>query len=326
MARSDDERFMARALQLAANGRYSTSPNPMVGSVIVSAGGRIIGEGWHRQYGGPHAEVNAVNSVADADRPLLPESTIYVTLEPCSHYGKTPPCAELLVRTGFRRVVTGSDDPNPKVSGRGIAMLRDAGIEVDTGVLREQCDALNYKFLAAHRRGFPWVTLKWACSADGYLDGRFSTPQTAQTVHARRAQADAIVAGAGTILADRPRLDVRLIEGRSPRPVILDRHGLLGPADLDSLTRSADALHITDGRTVEELLRGLYRDFGYISVLVEGGAKVLDSFIESGLWDEAFVEVSPRRISGSVPAPQLPGPPAGAEHADSNTIYRYENR
>jgi len=157
---TSDRMYMRRALQLAANGRGHVSPNPMVGAVIVASEGRIIGEGWHRHYGGPHAEVNAVNSVAENDRKLLGESTIYVTLEPCSHYGKTPPCAKLLVDIGIGRVVVGAGDPNPLVAGRGIAMIREAGIPVAEGLLAEECCELNKTFMTAHTLHRPFVTLK----------------------------------------------------------------------------------------------------------------------------------------------------------------------
>lgn len=323
MSAPDDELYMRRALQLAANGRGYTSPNPMVGAVVV-ARRRIIGEGWHRQFGGPHAEVNAMNSIAEADRPLVGEATIYVTLEPCSHYGKTPPCAAMLVERGVRRVVVGSGDPNPKVSGRGIAMLRQAGIEVDTGVLEKECEALNEAFMTAHRRHRPFVTLKWAQSADGYIDGRFSRPDGRQLVHWRRAQADAIVVGAGTVLADNPSLTVRDIEGRSPRPVVLDRRGLLVGSDLP-LMRREDTIHITSGESLRSVLERLYGEFGYISVLVEGGAGVLGAFIAEGLWDRAYVECSPDEIRGNVKAPTLPCQPAAAHPLPPNTVYEYRN-
>ena len=181
-----DERYMRRALQLAARGMGNTSPNPMVGAMIVAPDGRIIGEGYHRRCGEGHAEVNAVASVTAADLPLLPESTMYVTLEPCSHYGKTPPCARLIIDRGIRRVVVGAADPFPEVSGRGIAMLREAGVEVTEGVLADESRRLNCRFMTAHSQGRPWVTLKWAQSADRYIDSdrpdgrpeRFSTPLT----------------------------------------------------------------------------------------------------------------------------------------------------
>lgn len=301
---------MRRALQLAANGRRWTSPNPMVGAVIV-CDGRIIGEGWHRRFGGPHAEVNAVRSVADPA--MLRRSTIYVTLEPCSHYGKTPPCAKLLIDMGLPRVVVGSLDPNEKVAGRGVRMLREAGADVTVGVLEEECRALNRAFMTAHTLHRPYVMLKWACSADGFLDceraegepaPRFSTAESMQMMHALRADFDAIMVGSSTVINDDPRLDVRLFTGRSPRKVVVDRRGRLdadrnvfrgeptllysarpdapGTAELISIGLDADLLTI-----LEDLFRR-----GIISVMVEGGATLLKSFIAQDLWDEARIEIS----------------------------------
>ena len=165
-----DAKYMRRALELAANGMGGASPNPMVGAVIVAPDGRVIGEGWHRVRGLGHAEVNAVASVKPEDAGLLKSSTMYVTLEPCSHYGKTPPCAELIIRTGIPHVVIATVDPNPKVSGRGIEMLRQAGVEVETGLLGQEARNLNRRFFTSQLLGRPWITLKWACSADGYMD------------------------------------------------------------------------------------------------------------------------------------------------------------
>ena len=186
-----DQSMMARALQLARLGRGHVSPNPMVGAVIVGANGRIIGEGFHRRYGGPHAEVNAVAAVGD--RTLLRGATIYVTLEPCSHYGKTPPCASLLIESGFTRVVVGCTDPNPLVAGRGINLLRQAGIDVTVGVLEAECRQLNRRFMYAHENGMPWVMLKWAQTSDGRLAAAsgeprllISTPFTTVLMHRER--------------------------------------------------------------------------------------------------------------------------------------------
>ena len=199
---TDDSKYMRRALALAGNGRGFASPNPMVGAVIVAPDGRIIGEGWHRVFGRAHAEVNAIASVADSDRGLLHESTMYVTLEPCSHYGKTPPCAKLLVETGLRRVVIATVDPFPKVAGRGIAMLRDAGIEVEVGLMGEEARRLNRRFFTAHACRRPFVVLKWAMSADGFMDRRrdsvhknacrFSTPLTTMSTMKLRSECDAV--------------------------------------------------------------------------------------------------------------------------------------
>lgn len=314
----NDRIYMRRALDLAAFGRGHVSPNPMVGAVIVEPGGHIIGEGWHRRYGGPHAEVNAFASVKDADAHLIAASTIYVSLEPCSHYGKTPPCAELLIAKGIKRCVAAVTDPNPKVAGRGLDMLRNAGIEVTAGVLEAEARTLNRTFFTAHTLHRPFVTLKWAQSADGYIDGHFSGPLARQLCHYRRAQADGIIVGAGTVIADNPSLDVRDIAGRSPRRIVLDRHSLV--AD-----RMPDAIHISGGRSIEELLASLYRDHGMISVLVEGGACVLDSFISAGLWDEAYVELSPRRIAGRIKAPTLSIPPHRCTPIEQNTLLEYLN-
>jgi diaminohydroxyphosphoribosylaminopyrimidine deaminase/5-amino-6-(5-phosphoribosylamino)uracil reductase len=224
---------MARCLQLARHGEFTTAPNPMVGAVIVHDG-RIIGEGWHRQCGGPHAEVNAVRSVRPEDEGLLREATIYVSLEPCSHWGKTPPCAELLVEKGFRRVVVGCLDPNEKVAGRGIRRLREAGAEVVVGVLERECWWLNRKFMTFHTLNRPYITLKWAQSADGFIDRHresrsdgepvhFSSQWTQTLVHRLRATHQAILVGRRTWELDQPSLTTRLWPGRNPERVVLTK-------------------------------------------------------------------------------------------------------
>lgn len=220
---------MRRCLQLASNGRQNAKPNPMVGAVIVAADGRIIGEGYHVRCGEGHAEVNAFASVRPEDEPLLKDATIYVSLEPCSHYGKTPPCADLIVRKGVKRCVVGCVDPFAKVHGRGIQKLRDAGIEVTVGVLEEECRRLNRRFITFNEKRRPFVTLKWAQTADGYMDDHFhplaiSTPYTRMLVHKLRAEADAILVGRVTAERDQPRLDVRHWSGPSPRRIVLDRN------------------------------------------------------------------------------------------------------
>lgn len=287
---------MARAIRLARNGLGYASPNPMVGAVIV-ADGRIIGEGWHRRCGEGHAEVNAVASVRTPD--LLSRSTMYVTLEPCSHYGKTPPCAKLIIDRRIPRVVVGCLDPFEKVSGRGVAMLRDAGVEVVTGVMESECKALNRVFMYAHTHHMPYVTLKWACSADGWLDHdradangpmKFSSPLGAALVHLMRSRYDAIMVGSGTVLADNCRLDVRLVQGRSPLRIVLDRRGRVR-ADA-AVMKGDNTLVISSGDSLRDLLRSLYGQ-GVTSLLVEGGATLLKAFISENLWREARVEQSP---------------------------------
>lgn len=291
-----DERYMRRALCLAGNGLLDASPNPMVGAVLVDPSGKIIGEGWHRRCGEGHAEVNAVASVADTS--LLRNATMYVTLEPCSHYGKTPPCASLIIEKGIPRVVIGCLDPFEKVAGRGVRMLKDAGVEVVTGCLEKECLELNEKFVASHRRKRPFVTLKWAESADGYIDGKISTPLTSMLTHRLRATHDAILVGSGTVLADNPRLDTRLYAGHSPLRVILDRRGRVMDA-VDGTT-----IIYREFSSLNDVLEDLYKR-GITSVLVEGGAELHRSFIDSGLWDAMRVERGCKNINGKVKAPCL---------------------
>lgn len=291
-----DELYMRRALCLAGNGLLDASPNPMVGAVLVDPSGKIIGEGWHRRCGEGHAEVNAVASVADTS--LLRNATMYVTLEPCSHYGKTPPCASLIIEKGIPRVVIGCLDPFEKVAGRGVRMLKDAGVEVVTGCLEKECLELNEKFVTSHRRKRPFVTLKWAESADGYIDGKISTPLTSMLTHRLRATHDAILVGSGTVLADNPRLDTRLYAGHSPLRVILDRRGRVKDA-VDGTT-----IIYREFSSLNDVLEDLYKR-GITSVLVEGGAELHRSFIDSGLWDAMRIERGCKNINGKVKAPCL---------------------
>lgn len=335
-----DEKYMRRALQLAALGAGHTSPNPMVGAVIVATDGTIIGEGWHRQCGQAHAEVNAVASVRDVN--LLKNSTIYVTLEPCSHYGKTPPCARLLIERGIPRVVVGTLDPFPEVAGRGVRKLQEAGIEVVVGVLEQQCQALNRRFMTAHTTGLPWVQLKWAQTADGFIalppDAgenplHMSTPVTMRWMHRERSLCDAIVVGAATARIDNPSLTTRYWPGKSPLRVVLS-HELSMPDNLNLFT---DGLPTVVYNGVKDAVEGvveyvkidtdeprlwlqdLYRR-GVTSVMVEGGARVLNSLIDAGLWDEARVEVSSRRVGEGLAAPLIGGAVVDKLDIDGNTI------
>jgi len=335
-----DEKYMRRALQLAQLGAGHTSPNPMVGAVIVGPDGTIIGEGWHRRCGEAHAEVNAVASVKDANR--LKDSTIYVTLEPCSHYGKTPPCANMLIERGIPRVVVGCLDPFVKVAGRGVAMLRDAGVEVVVGVLEKECGALNERFMTAHTLGRPWVQLKWAQTADGFIalppeagenPLHMSTPVTMRLMHRQRALCDAIVVGANTACIDNPSLTTRYWPGKSPLRVILSRN-LSIPDNLNLLTDGLPTIvyngvkNETAGAVVyvkldtdkpQRWLEDLYRR-GVTSVMVEGGTRVLQGLIDAGIWDEARIEVSPRRVGQGVTAPVINGRIVARHLIDGNTI------
>lgn len=335
-----DEKYMRRALQLARLGAEHTSPNPMVGAVIVGPDGAIIGEGWHRQCGQAHAEVNAVASVKDDS--LLKESTIYVTLEPCSHYGKTPPCARLLIERGIPRVVVGCLDPFEKVAGRGVAMLREAGIEVVVGVLEQECRNLNRRFMTAHTAGRPWVQLKWAQTADGFIalppDAgenplHMSTPVTMKLMHRQRSLCDAIVVGAATARIDDPALTTRYWPGKSPLRVVMSR-GLSLPDNLRLLTDGRPTVIYNgvknavqgvveyvklDTTHPQAWLQDLYRR-GVNSVMVEGGLRLLQWLIDAGAWDEARIEVSPRRVGQGVKAPRIDAAPVAQYHIDGNTI------
>ena len=331
---------MRRALQLARQGAGHTSPNPMVGAVIVGPDGTIIGEGWHRKCGEGHAEVNAVASVNDPS--LLKDSTIYVTLEPCSHYGKTPPCAKLIIERGIPRVVVGALDPFVKVSGRGVAMLREAGVEVVVGVLEEECRMLNCRFMTAHTTGRPWVQLKWAQTADGFIalppeagenPLHMSTPVTMRLMHRQRALCDAIVVGAATARIDDPSLTTRYWPGKSPLRVVLSRQ-LSIPDNLKLLndgmptiiynskkneTRGAVEYVKMDTSDPQMWLTDLYRR-GITSVMVEGGTDVLQQMIDAGAWDEARIEVSPRRVGQGTAAPSIKGSVRKQYLIDGNQI------
>lgn len=331
---------MRRALQLARQGAGHTSPNPMVGAVIVGPDGTIIGEGWHRKCGQGHAEVNAVASVNDPS--LLKDSTIYVTLEPCSHYGKTPPCAKLIIERGIPRVVVGALDPFVKVSGRGVAMLREAGVEVVVGVLEEECRMLNCRFMTAHTTGRPWVQLKWAQTADGFIalppeasenPLHMSTPVTMRLMHRQRALCDAIVVGAATARIDDPSLTTRYWPGKSPLRVVLscqlsipDNLKLLNDGmptiiynSMKNETRGAVEYVKMDTSDPQIWLTDLYRR-GITSVMVEGGTDVLQQMIDAGAWDEARIEVSPRQVGQGTAAPSIKGNAQKQYLIDGNQI------
>jgi len=302
-----NEEYMRRALYLASLGEGHVSPNPMVGCVIVR-NGKIIGEGWHRKFGSAHAEVNAVESVKEKE--MLRESTLYVTLEPCSHFGKTPPCADMIVRLGIPRVVVGIQDPFAKVSGAGIRKMRDAGIDVTTGILEAECHELNRRFFTAHTLHRPYIILKWAQDAGGMMGSshqgnfRFSTPLTRLAVHRLRSSCDAIITGSGTVISDNPGMDNRLWPGGSPRVILLDRRELTPP---DSrILRRKSTLIISDNLPLREILERIYSEYGIISVLVEAGPHLLKSFLDTDLWDECRIETSPYAGEADIPAPCHP--------------------
>lgn len=324
-------KYMQRCLQLAQYGVSYVAPNPMVGSVVV-CNDVIIGEGYHRHYGQAHAEPNAIHSVKNPE--LLKQSTLYVSLEPCSHYGKTPPCADLIVSCGIPRVIIGTLDPNPKVSGRGVEILRKAGIEVTVGVLADECRELNKRFFIFQEQKRPYVLLKWAQTKDGFMDRKrtdrtespliISNNITKQLTHKMRAENQAILVGANTVLLDNPSLTVRNWSGKSPVRIAIDRQGRI-PVDFNLLDGSIRTIVFTEIDQVDQqniefvkvdfstncipaVLQEIY-ERNINSVLVEGGASILNSFIEAGLWDEANIEISNQSITDGVPAPVLNAQP-----------------
>lgn len=295
-----DKKYMHRCIQLAKNGELSVGENPMVGAVIVAADGRIIGEGYHVRCGEGHAEVNAFTSVKASDETLLKEATLYVSLEPCAHFGKTPPCSELIVRKGVKRVVCGCVDPFSAVQGRGIERIKAAGIDVCVGVLERECLELNRKFITINTLGRPYIILKWAQTANGIIGFRegerlqISTPFTKMLVHRLRAAVDAILVGRTTEVLEQPQLNVRDWIGKSPQKLVLSA--------LNNGEESKENMrYVKDLQEVVSL-----RETGIRSLLVEGGAKTLQSFIDSGLWDEIRIETAPFIVKGGVAGPRLP--------------------
>lgn len=327
-----DEKFMHRCLQLARCGNGRVAPNPMVGAVIVR-NGVIIGEGYHRLYGEAHAEVNAFDSVQD--KSLIAGSEMYVSLEPCSHFGKTPPCANRLVKEGIKRVVIAMEDPNPQVSGRGVKILQDAGIEVVIGVLEQQALYLNRAFVKHQRQRQPYVHLKWAQTRDGFIDKirtaseqGLSTPISSDfrkvEVHKLRAETMAIMVGTNTAIADNPQLTTRLWHGKNPIRIVLDKNRRI-PDSCQLFDHSVRTLvytqsvekEVLSGNNLfvpisfdESLLVNILDDLGrrnINSLLVEGGAQLLQSFIDQQLWDEACVEVANVEFKDGVKAPHIQG-------------------
>lgn len=317
-----DEHFMRRCLQLAKNGRQNAKPNPMVGAVIVSEDGRILGEGYHVRCGEGHAEVNAFASVKPEDEHLLAGATIYVSLEPCSHYGKTPPCADLIVSKRVKRCVCGCVDPFAKVQGRGIQKIREAGIEVTVGVLESECLELNKRFITYNTHQRPYIILKWAQTANGFLDNEgkgmaVSSAFTKMLSHKLRAENDAILVGRVTDERDHSQLNVRDWYGKNPVRLVIDRHH-----------PCFEGLDFSKGN--EAVLRQMM-SFLYInkvqSLIVEGGAITHQSFLDAGLWDEIRIETATSKfVKTGTEALRLPHDvkPISHEEYDGNVIDTYE--
>ena len=322
-----DEKYIARCIQLASNGLCNAAPNPMVGAVVVH-NDVIIGEGYHVRCGEAHAEVNAIRSVKN--KALLKESTIYVSLEPCSHYGKTPPCADLIIKEGIPRVVVGCLDPFSLVAGRGIEKLRNAGIDVTVGVLEKDCQQLIRRFVTFNTLHRPFITLKWAESADGFIDLNrtegspyiFSSPLSGMLTHKRRSEHSAILVGKRTALLDNPSLTTRYWFGKNPVRLVIDKDLTL-PKSLALFNGEVQTIVFTRKNETSSLPQTTYvtLDFEQAilpqimeelynrklqSLMVEGGSILLQSFIDAGLWDEAYIEKSDALLKEGVKAPCFP--------------------
>lgn len=339
------EYYMQRCLDLARIGLRDAMPNPSVGAVLVH-NGRIIGEGHTSPFGGPHGEVNCINSVAEADRHLIPESTLYVSLEPCSHYGKTPPCCDLIIQQQIKHIVVGTVDPHVKVAGNGIRKLEEAGRAVTVGVLEKECRELNKRFFTFHEKQRPYIILKWAESADGYLsphvmvrslDGSIIRQQdlegkkpvwitnqySRQLVHKWRSGEAAILVGTQTVLDDNPALDVRDWTGKDPVRIVLDRTGRISESyavknlkiktivlteqnNLFTLENLHYERIVFNDNLANTIAEVLFRH-NLLSVIIEGGRQTLQTFIDAGLWDEARIFKGNAMFGNGTKAPEITG-------------------
>ena len=329
---SRDEIYMKRCLELAQNALGRTYPNPVVGSVIVY-NDHIIGEGFHKRSGEPHAEVIAINSVKNKD--LLKKSTLYVNLEPCSHYGKTPPCADLIIKWQIPRVVVGTIDTSSKVSGKGIEKMRAAGIDVSVGVLEKEARWINRRFFTFHEKKRPYIILKWAQTADGFIDKKRDTDLRQPTiitskwartlVHRWRSEEQAIAVGTNTVINDNPLLNVRLWYGNSPVRVCVDINGRISK-DSNIFDNSAPTMCLTDKRFYdpEEIIKHLF-SFNIQSIIIEGGTKFINSFINNDLWDESRIFISNLVFLEGTKAPKIKGKLISTTNIANEHIYIFSH-
>ncbi|MBP8945475.1 MAG: bifunctional diaminohydroxyphosphoribosylaminopyrimidine deaminase/5-amino-6-(5-phosphoribosylamino)uracil reductase RibD [Paludibacteraceae bacterium] len=345
---TEEEKYIARCLQIASYGDGYVAPNPLVGAIVVS-NNKIIGEGFHQYFGKAHAERNAILSVKDPEQ--LKNATLYVNLEPCAHYGHTPPCANFIVDCKIPKVVIGTYDPNPDVYGQGVEILQKAGIEVKIGVLEKECKELNKRFFTFHEKKRPFVTLKWAQTIDGFMDKNRTNVQQAPLLisnnftrvlaHKMRSENQAILVGTNTVLLDNPSLTVRYWSGKTPVRIVLDRLGKI-PENYHLLNNSTPTIIFTEKPYQEKLnvkyipidfdknilstvLQKIY-ELNIHSILVEGGAQLLTNFIISNLWDETYVEVAPFEISEGVTAPIIPLMPFARKNFYGHEWYHYKNK
>ena len=346
----EDQKYLKRCIELALQGAGYVSPNPMVGSVIVYDN-QIIGEGYHMKFGQAHAEVNAVNDVFakhENAKELLRSSTIYVNLEPCSHFGKTPPCADLIISNEIPRVVVGCRDPFDQINGKGIEKLKNAGIEVIEDILTDECLKLNKRFFTRIQKQRPYIILKWAQTSDGFFAPAdksqkwISSQNAKQLVHRWRTEEDAVLVGKNTALADNPRLNSREWPGRDPIRIVIDRRLDL-PEDLHVFDQSQDTIIFNEQKTdlVDRIKYLELEDFDNLlpqliayqlylmdiqSLIVEGGAETLNLFIKAGLWDEARVFTSPKNWNSGIPAPILSGKPGETQTVGPDVLNIWFNK
>ncbi len=339
---------MRRCLELAVQGAGIVSPNPMVGCVIVH-NGSIIGEGYHHEFGGAHAEVLAIRNVKD--KTLLTDSVLYVSLEPCCHHGKTPPCSDLIISSGIKKVVTGATDPNPSVAGKGIEQMRSHGIEVLTGVLDQECRHVNRRFFCFHNEKRPYIILKWAETADRFIDSVrlpgevahanwITCEETRVLVHRWRTEEDAILVGTNTALLDNPKLNARDWVGKNPLRLTIDRFGKLprtlhlfdgkaptlvfcGPIGMVYPNAEVCSLDFSQS-ILPGIMKELYRR-NILSLIVEGGKELLDSFISCGLWDEALIFSAPMRYNAGTKAPDISGEQISEESFGTDVLQKLVN-
>ena len=345
---SEQIEYMQKCLQLAKKGSGEVAPNPMVGCIIVHEE-KIIGKGFHKKYGTAHAEVNAINSVKNKE--LLKSATLYVNLEPCAHYGKTPPCADLIIKYKIPNIVIGSIDPNSLVQGKGIERLIKSGCKVNNGVLEEECKELNKRFYTFHKKKRPYIILKWAQTMDGFIDVKrnkqdigkplqISNERSRKLSHKWRSEEQAIMVGTNTALLDNPRLTTRKIAGKNPLRIVIDKE-----LNIPSI------YHLFDGSTPTVIFTGVRKksknNLEYVtinfnkniskqilselykrktqSVIIEGGTKLLSSFIEINLWDEARVFVSNKKLKAGIKAPDIKAKGTSTENVDSDKLFIYKN-
>jgi diaminohydroxyphosphoribosylaminopyrimidine deaminase / 5-amino-6-(5-phosphoribosylamino)uracil reductase len=336
----NDKLYMNRAMELALSGRGVVSPNPMVGCVVVHDH-KIIGEGYHQRFGEPHAEVNAINAVVNKD--ILRESTLYVNLEPCSHFGKTPPCADFIIKHQLKRVVVANMDINPLVAGKGLQKIRNAGIEVEVGLMEKEGKNLNKRFFTFMQKMRPFIILKWAETADGFIanEGQkqvwISNSLSKKLVHKWRSEEDAVMVGTNTAKIDNPQLSVREWAGRNPVRVVIDRHLRLSQRLAlfdhtqpticynlvkDEVTPNLEMIKLREGNLIKQVIENLYAK-KIQSIMVEGGAVLMNSLLEHDLWDEIRVFRATKCFGQGIKAPQIRGVLFDREKIQEDELWVY---